>query len=70
MVSRLQNPISQKVEDLKLSPTFSISSLNAIPNGKEDTQLTSSHNWLIFLLNTYNLKQWGFHSSLVLLWMF
>lgn len=66
MVSWLQTPISQKVEDLELSSTFSISSSNAIPSGKDDNHLTSSHNWMMFFANTCNLKQWGFHSSLVL----
>lgn len=70
MVSWLQNRISHKVEGLKLSPTFSISSLNAIPNGKKGTQLISSHNWMVFFPNTHNWKQWGFHSSLVLLRLF
>lgn len=57
MVSWLQTPISQKVEDLELSSTFSISSSNAIPSGKEDTQLTNSLNWMIFFTNTHDLKQ-------------
>lgn len=53
MVSWLQTPISQKVEDLKLSSAFSISFSNAIPSGKEDTQLTSSHKWMIFFCQTH-----------------
>lgn len=46
MASWLENPVSQMAEDLKISPTFSISSSYAIPNGKEGAQHTSSHNSL------------------------